>query len=95
MEATASSQLLGDHLPDADGFPMEATASPLLTSDHLRDADGSTRDFYISGYQPARKWLKDRKGCELTFDDIAHYRKIIAVLLETNVMMKLIDENGE
>ena len=74
---------------------MEATASPQLLGDHLRDADGSTRDFYISGYQPARKWLKDRKGCELTFDDIAHYRKIIAVLLETNVMMKLIDENGE
>jgi len=51
-------------------------------------------NFYIGGYQPAQKWLKDRKGRELTFDDIAHYRKIIAVLLETDVLMKLIDGEG-
>ena len=51
-------------------------------------------NFYIGGYQPAQKWLKDRKSRELTFDDIAHYRKIIAVLLETDVLMKLIDGEG-
>ena len=48
---------------------------------------------YPGGYQPAQKWLKDRKGRTLTFDDIAHYRKIIAVLLETDRLMKEIDEN--
>lgn len=46
-------------------------------------------DFYIGGYQPAQKWLKDRKGRTLSFDDIQHYRRIIAVLLETQ---RLIDE---
>ena len=51
-------------------------------------------NFYIGGYQPAQKWLKDRKSRELTFDDIAHYRKIIAVLLETDVLMKVIDGEG-
>ena len=50
-------------------------------------------NFYIGGYQPAQKWLKDRKGRELTFDDIAHYRKIITVLLETDRLMKEIDGN--
>ena len=49
-------------------------------------------NFYIGGYQPAQKWLKDRKGRTLTFDDIAHYRKIITVLLETDRLMKEIDE---
>ncbi len=49
-------------------------------------------NFYIGGYQPAQKWLKDRKGHTLTFDDIAHYRKIITVLLETDRLMKEIDE---
>lgn len=44
-------------------------------------------DFYIGGYQPAQKWLKDRKGRTLSFDDIEHYRKIIAVLSETNRLM--------
>jgi hypothetical protein len=32
---------------------------------------------YISGYQPAQKWLKDRAGQKLSFNDILHYQKII------------------
>ena len=48
-------------------------------------------NFYIGGYQPAQKWLKDRKGRNLTFDDILHYRNIIIVLLETDRLMKALD----
>jgi predicted helicase len=48
-------------------------------------------NFYIGGYQPAQKWLKDRKGRVLTFDDIQHYQKIIKALLETDRVMKEID----
>ncbi|UQD55975.1 type ISP restriction/modification enzyme [Flavobacterium sp. K5-23] len=47
--------------------------------------------FYIGGYQPAQKWLKDRKGRKLEFDDIAHYQKIIVALSETNRLMAAID----
>ena len=48
--------------------------------------------FYIGGYQPAQKWLKDRKGRALSFDDIEHYRRIIAVLTETKRIMDTIDD---
>jgi len=48
--------------------------------------------FYIGGYQPAQKWLKDRKGRELAFDDILHYQRIIVALSETNRLMKEIDK---
>lgn len=48
-------------------------------------------DFYIGGYQPAQKWLKDRKGRKLTSDDVEHYRNIITVLCETDRLMKEID----
>lgn len=48
-------------------------------------------NFYIGGYQPAQKWLKDRKGRVLTYDDITHYRQIITILLETDRLMKEID----
>ena len=48
-------------------------------------------NFYIGGYQPAQKWLKDRRGRTLTYDDITHYRNIITILLETDRMMKEID----
>ncbi len=47
--------------------------------------------FYIGGYQPAQKWLKDRKDRVLQFDDILHYQKIIAALTETDRLMKEID----
>ncbi len=49
-------------------------------------------NFYIGGYQPAQKWLKDRKGRKLEFDDIAHYQKIIVALSETDRIMKEIDK---
>ena len=49
-------------------------------------------DFYIGGYQTAQKWLKDRKGRTLEFDDILHYQKIIVALSETDRLMKEIDK---
>ncbi len=49
-------------------------------------------NFYIGGYQPAQKWLKDRKGRKLSYDDINHYQKIIVALTETDRLMKEIDK---
>jgi len=49
-------------------------------------------EFYIGGYQPAQKWLKDRKERILEFDDILHYQKIIVALTETDRLMKEIDK---
>ncbi|MBN1187858.1 MAG: N-6 DNA methylase [Bacteroidales bacterium] len=48
-------------------------------------------ELWIGGYQPAQKWLKDRKGRTLSFDDIMHYQKIIVALSETDRIMKEID----
>lgn len=47
--------------------------------------------FYIGGYQPAQKWLKDRVGRTLTSADIEHYQKIIVALTETHRLMQEID----
>lgn len=49
-------------------------------------------NFYIGGYQPAQKWLKDRRERELSFDDILHYQKIIVALTETDRLMKKVDK---
>ncbi|MCA0365704.1 MAG: N-6 DNA methylase [Bacteroidetes bacterium] len=51
-------------------------------------------EFFIGGYQPAQKWLKDRKDRELSFEDIQHYQKIIVALTETDRLMKEIDLVG-
>ncbi len=49
-------------------------------------------DFYIGGYQPAQKYLNDRKGQKLSNYEIEHYQKIVKVLVETDRIMKEIDQ---
>lgn len=51
-----------------------------------------TWTFAIGGYRPAEKWLKDRKGRLLSFDDITHYRSICEALAGTPAIMARIDE---
>ena len=49
-------------------------------------------DFHVGGYQVCHKWLKDRKGRQLSDDEIAHYQKIVVALDETIRIMAEIDE---
>lgn len=51
-------------------------------------------NFYIGGYQPAQKWLKDRHGRTLTFDDVRHWQRIIVALTETGKVMEEVDKTG-
>ena len=46
---------------------------------------------HIGGYQPAQKWLKDRKDSVLSFDDVKHYQRILKILAETDRIMKTIE----
>ena len=44
-----------------------------------------------SGYQVCEKWLKDRKGRTLSYDDTTHYGKVVAALTRTRALMGEID----
>lgn len=48
-------------------------------------------NLYVGGYQPAQKWLKDRRGHLLSWEDIGHYQKIVKILSETNRIMSEIE----
>lgn len=48
-------------------------------------------NFHIGGYQVCQKWLKDRKGRTLTYDELAHYQKAVVALKETIRLMGEID----
>ena len=52
-------------------------------------------EFPIGGYQPAQKWLKDRKGRALSNEELAHYPRIIAALMETRRLMSVVDADIE
>jgi predicted helicase len=62
------------------------------TTQYFDNVSASVWNFYIGGYQPAQKWLKDRKGRTLSLDDIQHYQKIIAALQVTGELMHEVDE---
>lgn len=59
-------------------------------SQYFADAPPVSWDFYIGGYQPAQKWLKDRKGRALSFEDVKHYQRILKILSETDRIMQTI-----
>lgn len=49
-------------------------------------------NFHIGGYQVCNKWLKDRKGRVLNYDDCKNYLYILAALENTQDLMGRIDE---
>ena len=48
-------------------------------------------EFRVGGYQPMDKWLKDRRGRALSYDDLSHYRRVAAALQETIGLMEEVD----
>ena len=48
-------------------------------------------EFRIGGYQVAEKWLKDRKGRTLSYEDVTHYQRVLIALAETTRLMAEID----
>jgi predicted helicase len=47
-----------------------------------------TWSIVICGYQPAQKWLTDRKNRYLLNEDIEHYQSILKILSETDRVIK-------
>jgi predicted helicase len=64
----------------------------------FRGVGESVWNLHIGGYRVCERWLKYRKGKNLTKDDIEHYQKILVALSETIRLMteidKVIDEHG-
>jgi Type ISP C-terminal specificity domain/N-6 DNA Methylase len=48
-------------------------------------------NFHIGGYQVCEKWLKDRRGRTLTYDDHMRYCKVVTAIKETIRLMAEID----
>ena len=82
--------IIGDNLVDKVSYRDENVY--INKDQYFGNVPEIAWNFYIGGYQPAQKYLKDRKGRNLTSDEIEHYQKIIKVLVETDKIMKEIDK---
>lgn len=84
--------------PDLTGFEnLSGLSSPhgrvyINETQYFDSVPEVAWNFYIGGYQPAQKWLNDRKGRVLDFEDILHYQKIIKALVETDRVMREIGQ---
>ena len=91
------------HLQSATTFPI--TGSNVVDKIEYRGGNAwinanqyfgsipeATWGFFVGGYQPAQKWLKDRKGKELSNIEIEYYQKVIAAIVETIRLMQKIDQ---
>lgn len=76
----------------ASGFPKWESGKVQINKDQYFDGVPKLAwEFHIGGYQPAQKWLKDRRGRALSYDDITHYQRIVKILSETDRIMKEIE----
>jgi len=70
---------------------QSAAGTPPLQGQYFEGIPPEVWEFHIGGYQVCEKWLKDRRGRTLSFDDLTHYQKIITALKETIRLMAEID----
>jgi predicted helicase len=49
-------------------------------------------EYHIGGYQVSEKWLKDRKGRELSSEEVSHYAGVVTAIAETIAIQETLDE---
>jgi hypothetical protein len=83
----------GNNLVDA-GHPKYNQDAVIINKkgDKFTGVPEEVWNFYVGGYQVCQKWLKDRKGRQLTDDDIQHYQRIVVALQQTIKLMDKIDQ---
>lgn len=80
----------GDLAPE-DGKDLEAGRVYINKTQYFDIVNKEVWEFHIGGYQVLSKWLKDRRGRTLDYDDIIHYQKVVFSLGETVRLMNEID----
>ena len=70
-----------------EAVKWEAGRVYINSSQYFDNVPVDAWEFFVGCYQPAQKWLKDRKGRVLPSDDVMHYKAIIAALIETSHLM--------
>lgn len=76
---------------DGDGAVLEAGRVYINKSQYFEGVPPQVWEFQVGGYQVCDKWLKDRRGRQLSYDDLTAYQKMIVALKETIRLMEEVD----
>jgi predicted helicase len=75
------------------GFPQYRQGRIYFNaSAHFESVSEEVWNFWIGGFQVCHKWLKDRRGRDLSEEDIVEYEYVIAAIKETIEIMSHIDK---
>ena len=82
------------------GYPKYTVPTPsgeagriyINKTQYIAGVEPEVWDFQIGGYQVLHKWLKDRRGRILSYNDLHHYQQIVVILKETMHLMAEVDE---
>ena len=92
LEGEIFEKLITKYPADGDNkvekISYESEKVKINQSQYFQGVAPNVWEFFIGGYQPAQKWLKDRNKKILGFEEILHYQKIIVALSETDRLMK-------
>ena len=77
--------------PQPDGPDRHQGRVWINDRQHFEPVPPEAWSFPIGGYQPAERWLKDRRGRTLGYDDLTAYPRIVHALGETRRLMAEID----
>ncbi|GBL44570.1 adenine specific DNA methyltransferase [Sulfuriferula multivorans] len=87
----------GDNTVDAVRYTEPASGVPgrvwINQKQYFDNVPPEVWNYHIGGYQVCQKWLKDRKERQLSYDDLTHYRGIVAALARTIELQAAIDDS--
>lgn len=80
----------------ASGYPSYAPPEGerggrvhINAAQYFEGIDPEVWKFHVGGYQVLEKWLKDRRGRRLSYEDVRHYQRVVVAL---RVTIRLMDE---
>jgi hypothetical protein len=85
----------GDNVVHQPRYKPPTTQAPgriyINNAQYFESIPPEVWQFHVGGYQVCERWLKDRKGQCLSYDDIETYRKITEAICQTIRLMAEID----
>ncbi|NJR71821.1 MAG: hypothetical protein HC782_01265 [Gammaproteobacteria bacterium] len=92
LEPANTSITKATHTISTKSAQMDTGRVYINADQYFDDVPNIVWEYHIGGYQVCKKWLKDRKGRQLSYDDIKHYHGIVASLAETIELQNKIDD---
>jgi len=88
----STSSVLKNGLVEKRNYQPQQKRIYINDEQYFEGIEADVWHYHIGGYQILDKWLKDRVGKRLSFEEVGHYLKIITVLQNTINLQKKVDE---